>query len=134
MPFVDPTEARDGGLINEKNRMTLARGLTGKAVCLFGSLPLRLPRLRVRTPVIAVRVVALLVWAAIMGTQSCDYFRREGMRRTGGRLAGDRRQGILVGAIRFAVRRILRTVGPEVSPSDVAPLDARRPRSSRTRV
>src|SRR5439155_19043043 len=34
----------------------------------------------------------------------------------------------------FGIRRILRPVDPEVSPGDVAPLDARRPRRSRTGV
>src|SRR5262249_16237426 len=59
---------------------------------------------------------------------------REGIRRKRARMAGSRRQGSRVGEIWCAVRRILRTVGPEVSPSGVAPLDARRPRPSRARV
>jgi hypothetical protein len=37
---------------------------------------MRLPRFRVRTLMIAVSVVALLVWVAMMGTQSYDYYRR----------------------------------------------------------
>jgi hypothetical protein len=37
---------------------------------------MRLPRFRVWTLVIAVSVVALLVWGAMMGTQSHDYRRR----------------------------------------------------------
>jgi hypothetical protein len=39
---------------------------------------MRLPRfrVRVRTLMLAVAVVALLVWGAMMGTQSYDYYRR----------------------------------------------------------
>jgi hypothetical protein len=37
---------------------------------------MRLPRLRVRTCMLLVGVVALLVWAAMMGLRSYDYFRR----------------------------------------------------------
>lgn len=37
---------------------------------------MRLPRFRVRTLMIAVGVVALLVWGAMMGTQSYVYYRR----------------------------------------------------------
>lgn len=36
---------------------------------------MRLPRLRVRTLMIAVGVVALLIWGAMMASQSYDYFR-----------------------------------------------------------
>ena len=36
---------------------------------------MRLPRFRVRTLMIAVGVVALLVWGAIMGTRSYVYYR-----------------------------------------------------------
>jgi hypothetical protein len=36
---------------------------------------MRLPRFRVRTVMIAVGVVALLVWGAMMGTRSYDYYR-----------------------------------------------------------
>jgi hypothetical protein len=37
---------------------------------------MRLPRFRVRTLMIAVSVAALLVWGAMMGTRSYDYYRR----------------------------------------------------------
>jgi hypothetical protein len=37
---------------------------------------MRLPRFRVRTLMLAVGVVALLVWGAMMGTRSYDYYRR----------------------------------------------------------
>jgi hypothetical protein len=37
---------------------------------------MRLPRFRVRTLMIAVGLVALLVWGAMMGTRSYDYYRR----------------------------------------------------------
>jgi hypothetical protein len=37
---------------------------------------MRLLRFRVRTLMIAVSVVALVVWGAMMGTQSYDYYRR----------------------------------------------------------
>jgi hypothetical protein len=36
---------------------------------------MRLPRFRVRTLMLAVGVVALLVWGAMMGTRSYDYYR-----------------------------------------------------------
>src|SRR5262249_14176075 len=38
--------------------------------------PMRLPRFRLRTLMIAVAVVALLVWCAMMGVRSYDYYRR----------------------------------------------------------
>jgi hypothetical protein len=38
-------------------------------------LGMRLPRLRVRTLMLAVGVVALLVWGAMMGTRSYHYYR-----------------------------------------------------------
>jgi hypothetical protein len=37
---------------------------------------MRLPPFRVRTLMLAVCVVALLVWGAMMGSQSYDYYRR----------------------------------------------------------
>jgi hypothetical protein len=37
---------------------------------------MRLPRFRVRTLMVAVVVVALLVWGAMMGSRSYDYYRR----------------------------------------------------------
>ena len=37
---------------------------------------MRMPRFRVRTLMLAVGVVALLVWGAMMGTRSYDYYRR----------------------------------------------------------
>ena len=37
---------------------------------------MRLPRFRVRTLMIAVGVVALLIWGAMMASQSYDYYRR----------------------------------------------------------
>lgn len=37
---------------------------------------MRLPRLRVRTYMLLVGVVAVLVWAAMMGLRSYDYYRR----------------------------------------------------------
>ena len=42
----------------------------------LGSLRMRLPRFRVRTLMIAVGVVALLIWGAMMASQSYDYYRR----------------------------------------------------------
>ena len=104
---------------------------------------MRLPRFRVRTLMLAVGVVALLLWGAMMGLRSYDYYRlasyyghqergwreiyRQGSRESRG--SAEHRGGIW-----SAGCRILRAVGPEVSPSHVAPLDARRPRPSRTRV
>jgi hypothetical protein len=37
---------------------------------------MRLPRFRVPTLMIAVGVVALLIWGAMMASQSYDYYRR----------------------------------------------------------
>ena len=37
---------------------------------------MRLPRFRVRTLMVAVAVVALLIWGAMMGSLSYDYYRR----------------------------------------------------------
>ncbi len=50
---------------------------------------MRLPRLRVRTCMLLVGVVALLVWAAMMGLRSYDYFRREVLQHSGATLEGD---------------------------------------------
>lgn len=40
-----------------------------------GNLPMRLPRFRVRTLMIAVGVLALVIWAAMMAARSYDYYR-----------------------------------------------------------
>jgi hypothetical protein len=37
---------------------------------------MRMPRFRVRTLMLAVGLVAVLVWAAMMGSRSYDYYRR----------------------------------------------------------
>ena len=57
------------------------------------SLPMRLPSYRVRTLMIAVGVVALLIWSAIMAFHSYDYYRRAreyGANESGWRAIADR--------------------------------------------
>ena len=54
---------------------------------------MRLPGFRVRTLMIAVGVVALLLWGAMMGTRSFDYYRRAreyGANERGWRAIADR--------------------------------------------
>ena len=37
---------------------------------------MRMPRFQVRTLMVVVSVVAVLIWGAMMGLRSCDYYRR----------------------------------------------------------
>ena len=62
---------------------------------------MRLAHFRVRTRELAVAVVALLVWGAMMGTRSYDLLQDcEGIQRTRQRgWRGKRRQGSRVGGI-----------------------------------
>ena len=39
---------------------------------------MRLPRFRIRTLMVVVGVVALLIWGAMMGSRSYDYYKRAG--------------------------------------------------------
>src|SRR5207302_10478239 len=45
-------------------------------VSTWGRASMRAVRFRVRTPIAAVGLVAVLIWAARMGSRSCDYSRR----------------------------------------------------------
>ena len=102
---------------------------------------MRLPRFRVRTLMLAVGVVALLIWGAMLGTRSYVYYRLARTYGTYEPMAGNGRQGSREsyayaehsGEMGSADCRILRAVGTEVSPSYAAPLDACRTRSSRAR-
>ena len=100
-----------------------------------------LPRFRVRTLMIAVGVVASLIWGAMMASRSYDDFRRTreyGANEGGWRIIAARNQGrTKIGPENYEFNMqcgILRAVGREVSPGHVAPLGARRTRPSRTRV
>ena len=85
--------------------------------CVIGGIAIvRLPRLRVRTYMLLVGVVALLVWGTMIGMRWYEY-------SPSGQYANHR------GEMGLADRRLLRTAGAEVSPRDVAPVDLRRVRT-----
>jgi hypothetical protein len=68
---------------------------------------MRLPRFRVRTLMLAVGVVALLLWGAMMGTRSYVYYRRarfysfeeRGWRESAARARGNPSRARTVGAV-----------------------------------
>ena len=103
---------------------------------------MRLLRFRVRTFMLAVAVVALLIWGAMIGTRWFVYYSlatRYGtyerqMREVAARDRGNPDEHAEHrGGMGSADCRLLRDDGPEASPSECGSLDTRRPRSSHIR-